>query len=171
MSVRPTLTLKQMQAHLDELAAECGVRLETWSGAPGAAPGAVDAEARLVLSDPPVILTKPLRNRYQYLAGLHEFGHLIVGMRGPAPQYGLRPVHLVDEVAAWVWAFDNSRVEITPRVERYVRGVLFTCAFDAGAARVPGDSYGINAVPDELRDEYVAGLVRLGVPADRLGPR
>jgi len=151
------LTIKQMQAHLDELAAETGVRLETWDGVP-------EATARLVTTDhglPAVIYNKPLRNRHQYLSGLHEFGHYIVGVRGRNRAYGLRPEHLVDEVAAWVWAFDNSRVEITETLRVNVADTLFTYADDAGA-NSGNDYYGIDAVPDDLRAEYVAGLVRLG---------
>lgn len=143
-----------MQGHLNDLAAEHGVELRIWDGVP-------ETDARLVLSEPPVIYIKPLRDRRAYFDGLHEFGHVVTGSYWTR-SYGLRPVHLVEEVAAWVWAFDNTRVEVSPAIRVRIADLLFVYAQDTGCS-TPGDFFGVADVPDDLRAEYVAGLHRLGV--------
>ena len=151
------LSVKQMQSHLDELAVETGGRLETWEGLP-------TTPARLVLGgDSPVIYNKPLRSRYQYLGGLHEFGHYFCAHEGRL--FGPHPVHLVEEAEAWVWAFDHSRVEITTAFKCRVASTLTGYVLDVGADL---HDYGMSSVPDEMRDRYASDLERLIPTLDEL---
>jgi hypothetical protein len=115
-----------MREHLGELACEHRVRLTF-------RPPTTETIARLHILLR-VIEMPPIRTRRDYYAGLHEFGHLAVGVTGVA---------LHDEAAAWIWALDNARVPPTTTVWGQMVGCLAGYVFFQGhdPDHLPEDSW------------------------------
>jgi hypothetical protein len=155
-------TVGEMLAHLDQLAIDLGALISFWDGSP-------ETPARLVLTGTPTVYIKPLRDRRQYFDGLHELGHLAVGVLGRPREGGLLPVHLVEEVFAWDWALSTALIAASPTVTRGIVGCLQRYSQDVFIARHGGDP----TIPSEATraamsawsaDPYACGVVSSAHP-------
>lgn len=149
-------TVPAMEAHLRELATQAGATLHEWEGQP-------ETDARLIKGPDGQadIYIKPLRDCRVYFDALHEFGHLMTGPEGPTRSRGLRPVHLVQELNAWLWALDAARFPPTLATVVEVHGLLGYYAEATGAVQDMHDYYGEKNVPAEHRAAYSEGIERL----------
>ena len=102
MSVR--LTPAELDAHIDRLCAEHGVRREL-GGRRGTAFRRGPAGRRT-----PHIRIPPIKSQVTYAVALHEIGHLV----GP----GRSGTRLEKEAAAWRWALANSLVVLSDATRR-----------------------------------------------------
>lgn len=96
-----------MLDHLQTLADDLDVELQF-------RPATEETIARLHIRERMIELP-PIRTRRDYFSGLHEFGHLVVGITGIA---------LYDEATANLWALDHAAVEPTMTVWHQIDGCL-----------------------------------------------
>jgi hypothetical protein len=93
------MTLDAIWEHIERLATEHGIRIDTRIERP------IDAFA---VPWAPTICITPLRSAVGYATALHEIGHIVLGVAGE---------DVFDERAAWEWARQNALVW-TPAMER-----------------------------------------------------
>jgi hypothetical protein len=147
--------------HIERLAREHGVELTVLEPEPGRGwvarcfPGRAYPVAR----QPRVETPDPV-DWSAYLAGLHEFGHVLGGELSWAPA---RPdgthtgVSLHAELAAWAWALANTVVPPTPTDAVMVFKYMHAVARRAGAP----DELGASLVPRDFRAVYDDRLMAL----------
>lgn len=100
-------TAAEMQAHVEEIAAVHGIRVNYVEGLPEGA----QAFVRLRM-----IRTPPITDLLSYYIALHELGHL-VGRGRRSPQ-------LEREANGWVYAIETARWPQTPEVSRAISSSL-----------------------------------------------
>jgi hypothetical protein len=65
------------------------------------------------------IRVQPVTDDVTYFVALHELGHIIAPGAG-----GGKYIRLVEEALAWEWAFANTLVPPSPRVNRMIHEAL-----------------------------------------------
>ena len=145
--------------HIDQLAHEHGVEHTFIEPEPGR--GWIARFWRNHgVARPPRIETPDPVDWSAYLAGLHEFGHLLGGELSwawCAPDGTHTGVSLHAELAAWAWALANTIVPPTPADAEMVLNYMHSLAHCAGAP----DEIGASLVPRYYRPVYDDRLMAL----------
>lgn len=160
---------RAMQAHLEQLCKDLGVKLVQKYDLPG---------MMFVEEDPPRIESPLLvpcdivpNVRVGYMAGVHEVGHVEHGHTQGRPPYDDQTFYfdngvLRSEAEAWEFALDNHIAELTARDSSYMADHLFGSyimsakRMNGKPLRLPnGNRHYVEFTFDDPNDPYVQSIL------------